>query len=254
MTDTTPTHVDETDDDRPDDQPDDQVDDREPPAPAPMIIADGLDYGTGDRRCFAGLDFEIPADRLAVITGPAGSGKSILLAAIVGRFTGFRGRLSVAGLEARSQARRLRRISTAARIGSFVDLEPKHSIADAVAERAAIEGLPRRQAETSYNRLAPLLDLDPEPDRLVDELAGYDRTALAVVLALLRPATVLVLDDLHHDLNSADQQRLLDGLAGLAADTSTTIIASSIETTTIPYDVVRICLPTPGASRTTSSR
>lgn len=241
MTDTTPTHIDE-------------VEDQEPARPAPLIIAEDLDFGTGDRRCFSGLGFEIPADRLAVITGPAGSGKSILLAALVGRFTGLRGRLQVAGLDAGTQSRRLRRVSTAARIGSFVDLEPKHSIADAVAERAAVEGLRRRQAENSYGQLASVLDLEPEPDRLIEELDGYQRTALSVILASLRPSTVLVLDDAHRDLNIAGQRRLLVGLDRLATQTSTTIVVSSIETTPIPYDAVRIWLPTPGASRTTSGR
>lgn len=232
----------------------DEIDQQESALPAPVIIADGLDFGTGDRRCFAGLAFEIPPDRLAVITGPAGSGKSILLAGLVGRFTGLRGRLEVAGLDATTRSRRLRKISTAARIGSVVDLEPRHSIAHSVAERVAIEGLRRRAAEDSYDRLAPLLDLDPEPGRLIDDLDGYQRTALTVVLAMLRPSTVLVLDDVDRDLNTVDQRRLLDGLARLATETSTTIVVSSVETTTIPYDAVRICLTTPGASRTTSNR
>lgn len=220
----------------------------------PMIIADGLDFGTGRLRVFGGLDFEVPADALAVIIGPAGTGKSALLAAVVGRFAGFRGRLEVAGLDAHSQSRQVRKISTAARIGTFVDLEPKHSIADALAERAAIEGLPLQQAEDAYDRLADALELELDPADLIDDLDGYHRTALTVVLAMLRPSTALVLDDVHRDLNTDDQRRLLTELIGLAARTSTTIVVSSVETSTIPYEAVRITLPSPGSARTTSSR
>jgi ABC-type multidrug transport system ATPase subunit len=223
--------------------------------PAPLIIAQGLDFGTGVRRVFGGLDFAIPAGRLAVITGQAGTGKSILLAALVGRFATFRGRLQVAGLDAHSESARLRRITTAARIGTFVDLEPKHSISDALAERAAIEGLRRHEAEQGFNRLAGMVGLDLGPDALIDDLDGYHRTMLTVLLAMLLPSRVLVLDDGHRDLNTADQRRLSDGLVQLAAETSTTIVVSSVETTTIPYDAVRIDLPSPGTSaRPTPSR
>lgn len=222
--------------------------------PGPMIKVEGLDLGTGELRVFAGLDFEIPADRLAVIIGPAGTGKSALLAALVGRFTGLRGRIEVAGLDAMRQSRQLRKITTAARLGSVVDLEPKHSITNAIAERAAIEGLRLRQAEHAYDELAGMLGLDLDPGRLIDDLDGYERTVLAVVLAMLRRSTVLVLDDAHRDLNTDDQHRLLDELVDLADRTSTTIVVSTVESTTIPYGAVRIDLPVPGNTRTTPSR
>lgn len=223
-------------------------------SPARMIVAEKLDLGTGELQVFGGLDFEVPVDSLAVITGSAGAGKSVLLAAMVGRFTGLRGRLEVAGLSANKQSRRLRKITTAARIGTFVDLEPKHSITNAVAERAAVEGLLRAEAVEVYERLTESVELDLDPGRLIEDLDGYQRTTLTIVLGLLRPSRVLVLDDVHRDLTIDDQCRLLTELVSLSARTSTTIVVSSVETTTIPYDAVRIALPTPGTARTTSSR
>ncbi|GAB3919684.1 hypothetical protein GCM10011575_36740 [Microlunatus endophyticus] len=222
--------------------------------PTPMIIAEGLDLGTGELRVLAGLDFEVGADRLAVIIGPAGTGKSALLAAIVGRFTGVRGRIEVAGLDADRQSRQLRKITTVARLGSFVDLEPKHSITDALAERAAIEGIRLRQAERVYDELADLLDLDLDPGQLIDDLDGYQRAALTVILAMLRPSSVLVLDDAHRDLTIDDQHRLLGRLVDLAGRTATTIVVSTVEPTTIPYEAVRIDLPELGKTRTHPSR
>jgi len=65
---------------------------------------------------------------------------------------------------------------------------------------------------------------------------------------------VLVLDDADRDLNTDDQRRLLTGLVDLATRTSTTIVVSSAETTTIPYGAVRIALPTPGTAHPTPSR
>lgn len=241
MTDTTPPRPDDVD-----------VTDEAPPQP-PMITAEGLDFGTGDSRIFARLDFAIPAGELAVIIGPAGAGKSVLLAGLVGRFKGFDGRLEVAGFDADKQSRHLRKITTAARIGSFVDLEPQHSINNAVAERAAIDGLSMARASTAYDRLATELEVDLEPGRLIGSLDGYHRTALNVVLAMLKPSKVLVVDDLHRDLNIDDQRLLLGRLTDLAVRTSTTIVVSTVEATTIPYEAVRVSIPAPGTP-TTSSR
>jgi len=248
MTEATPQHPDELIEPAP------HAEEPTPQQPAPMIIAEGLDLGTGELRVLAGLDFEVGADRLAVIIGPAGTGKSALLAAIVGRFTGLRGRIEVAGLDPARQSRQLRKITTVARLGSFVDLEPKHSITDALSERAAIEGIRPRQAERAYDELTDLLDLDLDPGQLIDDLDGYQRAALTVILAMLRPSSVLVLDDAHRDLTIDDQHRLLGRLVDLAGRTTTTIVVSTVEPTTIPYEAVRIDLPELGKTRTHPSR
>ncbi|HEY9291712.1 MAG TPA: ATP-binding cassette domain-containing protein, partial [Microlunatus sp.] len=193
-------------------------------------------------------DFSIPAESLAVVVGGNASGKSTLLLALIGRARGVRGSLRVAGLDAFAEPRQLHKISTAARIDALIDIEPRHSVSDAVRERAAIEGLRRSAAEQSFREAAEILQLAAPLDQLVEELPSYHQTLLAVALACLRPNTLLVLDDADHGLCLDGQHRLYSALGSLIAETGSTVIVSTVEPTTIPYDAVGIQLPAPGVA------
>ena len=210
------------------------------------MIARGLDLGRGAFRVYAGLDFSIPAETLAVVVGGNASGKSTLLAALIGRARGVRGSLRVAGLDAFTRPRELHKISTAARIADVITTEPRHSVIDALRERAAIEGLGTSTAEQRFREAAEVLALSAPLDHLVEELPRYHQTLLSVALARLRPYTVLVLDDADHGLPLDDQHRLYSALGSLIAETGSTVIVSTVEPATIPYDAVGIQLPAPG--------
>ncbi|SDS60187.1 ATP-binding cassette domain-containing protein [Microlunatus soli] len=228
------------------------------PGPAPtsddvadsdLVIATGLDYGTGIRRVFAGLDFRLTAGTLGVLHGTDGSGKSTLLLALIGRAGGVGGSLRVAGHDALHGSKKLRSITTAARIGSIVDAEPKHSVADAIADRAAVDGIRTGRARSTFDELADVLELRVSPDQLVEELDSYQRSTLELALAALRPSTLMVLDDLDRGLGVADQDRLYRAIIRLMAHTGSTVVASTVEPDTIPYDAVTIDLPPPGPNR-----
>jgi ABC-type multidrug transport system ATPase subunit len=211
-----------------------------------VIHGRGLEAGTGARRVFGGLDLDVPAGGLAVVHGPRGSGRSLLLLALTGRGSGVRGSLQVAGLDAAVDAKQLRMITSVARIGTVVDLEPRHTIADAIAERAAVEGLRRAAAADAYAGLAELLELEAATTGLIEDLTGYQQTVLAVALAALRPTELIVLDDAERDLRLADQRRLYAALGRLTAATGMTVVASTIESETIPDTAVEVLLPPAG--------
>jgi ABC-2 type transport system ATP-binding protein len=227
--------------------PDQQPPETEPdPGALPLVNGRGLLAGAGPHRVFGGLDLEVPAGALAVVLGPRGSGKSLLLLALTGRGSQLIGTLEVTGLDAIGQARRLRAVTSVARIGTLIDLEPRHTVADAIDERAAIDGLSRSTAADSYGRLAALLDLRVQPDDLIGTLDGYHQALLAVILASLRPSELVVLDDVDRGLPVADQRRLFAALVRLITATGTGIVASTTEPETIPDDAVPVQLPPAG--------
>ncbi len=195
---------------------------------------------------FGGLDLDLPAGALTVISGPRGSGRSLLLLAMTGRATGITGHLQVAGLDAVARPRRLLRITGVARISTIVDLERRHTIAAAISERAAAEGISRGAARRRYATLAELLELSAPATTVVDELDGYQLTALAVVLAALRDSELVVLDDADRGLDVADQRRLWASLERLIRATGVTVVAATNETHTIPDDAVGVRLPAAG--------
>lgn len=214
--------------------------DREPP----LVRAADLDYGSGDRRLFAQLNFAVPAGSFGLITGPAGSGKSTLLLALAGRMAGLTGQLTVGEQDALHRPRRVRDITSVARIGGLIDLEPRHRVVDAISDRAGADGIRRSRARRAFDTTCAQLEVEVGPKQLIGDLDMLRRGVLAAVLATLRPSRLLLFDDLQHGLRVDDQDLLATALQRLT-DNGLTVIASSTEPTIVGEHIVRIPLPTP---------
>lgn len=209
----------------------------------PLVRATDLDYGSADRRLFAQLSFTIAAGSFALITGPAGSGKSTLLLALAGRMAGLSGDLRVAGHDALARPRQVRAITSVARVGGLIELEPRHRVVDAVRDRAGTDGLPRRRAQRTFDSACTALNVAFGPKQLIGDLDVLHRGLLAAVLATLRPTQLLVFDDLQHGLRVDDQDLLAAALLQLT-EGGITVVASSIEPTIVGDQIVRIPLST----------
>ena len=211
-----------------------------------LVRAVDLNHGTGVRRVYGGLSFTIPEQSLAVLLGGDGSGKSLLLLALIGRTRPIGGSLRVAGLDAYARSRALRKISTAARIGSFVDLEPRHSVRDARRDRAAFEGL-GDSAERRYSEACDALELKVPDESLIEDLSRLQQTQLTLALAAQQSSTLIVLDDADRGLNLADQDQLYRSIDALIDSTGSTVVVTSVEPESIPDHATRIPLPAPGS-------
>ena len=75
------------------------------------IAARGLGLRTSAGWVYRGVDLEVPAGSLAVVTGPARSGKTALLLTVAARMKAGEGGLSVAGIDALRDPSRARRLT-----------------------------------------------------------------------------------------------------------------------------------------------
>ena len=203
------------------------------PAGDDYLVADGLSLSSSDGPVFSDVTFSFPRGRLAVIDGPAGSGRSALLLAIGGRMRGLRGRLRVAGLDVAGQARQVRQAVSVARVAGLVDLEGRLTVTDSLTERSLIDAVPTRRGADAFGETERTLGRTFPRDALVDDLPALDRTLLAVALATVRPSPVLLLDDADASLDLSDQRDLMAALLRLAG-TGSTVVASTVETASRP--------------------
>ena len=74
------------------------------------ISARGLGLRTSAGWVYRGIDLEVPPGGLAVVTGPARSGKTALLLTVAARMKAGEGALSVAGLDARRRPSAVRHL------------------------------------------------------------------------------------------------------------------------------------------------
>lgn len=187
--------------------------------------------------------------RATVVVGPGGSGRSSLLLALCGRMRGTTGTLVASGRPVRTgrDLRALRRRTSVARIASLVLPEARLTVAESVVERALLDGVRPADAEGAFAAAEDLLETHLDRSALTERLTAYEQGVLAVALALVRPAELVVVDDVDADLDLDDQARLLAGLVRVAA-AGPAVVATTTEASTVPADAVLVPLAPPAPS------
>lgn len=197
-----------------------------------LVVARGLALHTRAAKVFGPVDLDLEAGAAHLVAGAAGSGRTSLLLALSGRMRGVTGSLHVDGIDALDQPRAVRRRSSVARADGLVDLEDSLTVQDCLQERALADGVPSRRAIDRFHEIEELLGVDVDVDldlgMLSSGLPAEQRTLLSLTLALLRPAPLVVLDDLDRGLAPGSLTRVLDRVAGLTRHPShgTTVVAS----------------------------
>ncbi|MFT3888258.1 MAG: ATP-binding cassette domain-containing protein [Arachnia sp.] len=209
------------------------------PAPSPLIVATGLTLATARGTVFHPVTTDIPPGAVVAVIGADGTGKSAFLLALAGRMRGIEGELQVDGIDAIASPGHVRKITSVARISDLVVAEPKLSLEDCITERTLADAAPARQRHATYLRAALLMGLDEPRSTLFGQLSPADQTRAAVALACIRPAPLIVLDDIDRETTLADQADLWADLLRLAAD-GHTIVAATSERTAVPQDVLTI--------------
>jgi ABC-type transport system involved in cytochrome bd biosynthesis fused ATPase/permease subunit len=187
-----------------------------------------------------GIDLELPAGTVAVLTGPSGSGKSTIADLLV-RFRDYRdGSIRLGGAE-------LHDVSVAA-VRDRVALVAQR---DHLFDTTVRDNLLLADPDASESRLLEVLDatgltqlVRTLPNGLGERvgedgrrLSGGERQRLLVARALLRNADVLVLDEATAHLDPPSERELLERVLADRAGRTTLIVTHHREQL-VPVDVV----------------
>jgi ABC-type multidrug transport system ATPase subunit len=184
------------------------------------IVARGLGLLTPGGWVYREIDFDVPQGALALVTGPAGCGKTALLLTVAGRM----------------RARRLVGLGETAGVN---DLDPTLTVADQVKAELALHGRRRRRSDV-VAALEPVgLALDARVK--VDDLHAADRLLLGVALAAIGEPPFLVVDNVHEDLTPAEHVLALARLRELTTS-GTTIVAGCLDPALATLADVVLCL------------
>ncbi|GAB3765409.1 ATP-binding cassette domain-containing protein [Microlunatus parietis] len=221
--------------------------------PDAFIDAQLLSLITREGPVFRDLRFRVPQGGLALVAGPSGSGRSALLLTLAGRMRGWTGALRIGGRDAARESRAVRRISSVARIDTMIDLEPQHTVGEAITERALIDDVAPRSAAMIIHRSAREYGLQLDDGALIGRLPALDRAVLTALLATVRAADLVIFDDADRGLDPAEQAELLSVLAGLCSlddqgSDFTTVVASTVHADAAPAGTTLIPLTRPDAA------
>ncbi|HEX4703979.1 MAG TPA: ATP-binding cassette domain-containing protein [Pseudonocardiaceae bacterium] len=183
--------------------------------PPELIRAERLGLRTRRGWVFQDVDLAIPAGAVTALTGPAGSGRSMLLLTLAGRAKPTTGRLTVAGTERRAE---IRQHVAVARVTAAVELEPEMHVIDHIREAELLN-------RGDYRSAAGAIGLDLDPTAVVADLATDDAVLFAVALALAARPKALVVDDVDIAAGPTQQARIWSALHAAG----TTVIASTVD-------------------------
>lgn len=212
---------------------------REPPRPAPpaddhaplrLLRARGLGYRhPGTSRGVRGIDLDLPAGTVTVVTGRVGSGKSTLLHVLLGLLPAEHGTVEWNGIPIDRPGAFL-----VPPRSSFVPQVPR-LFSGTIRENILLGASPTPEELDEAIRLAVLEDdiaaLDDGLDTVIGprglRLSGGQAQRVAAARMAVRRTDLLVFDDLSNALDVSTELRLWDRLLGDRGNGGSTILAVS---------------------------
>jgi peptide/nickel transport system ATP-binding protein len=175
----------------------------------------GVEVDFGNVHALRGVDVTLHRGRTLGVVGESGSGKSTLGRTLTGLVTPTAGTVSLGATDLGSLSRRRRR-ELLRHVGIvFQDpgssLDPKHRVADAIAEPLRLEGWSRDRITTRVAELLESVDLEPSyAARFPHQLSGGQRQRVAIARALALNPQLLVADEPTSALDVSVQARVLE--------------------------------------------
>lgn len=192
---------------------------------------------------FDDIDLEIPEGGLAIVRGPAGSGKTSFLLSLAGRMRVSAGEGRLGDLDIRKRARAVRGLVAVGHVEGLTDLENDFTVAQHVAERQImlqpwykpwvsksslreiiglfretlqsatdfIDEQPEGTFSTTDAQRADFL-IDDDGEVFVSELSELQKFFLEFGLACLSRPPVVVIDNIDYLRESADRARAWAGI------------------------------------------
>jgi len=188
------------------------------------LQAEALEVRYDDRVALRDVDLQIPAGSMVAVTGPSGSGKSVLLWALAGAVVPTAGtvRLDAEPVGDRSRASRLG-IALMPQGGALVStLTATENLVTSLLSR----GMPAADARARAAAALAEVGLEEEGDHLPEELSGGQQQRVAVAVTLASHGRVLLLDEPTSELDAGNRQRVLAALR-VAADAGAVVVLAT---------------------------
>ncbi len=201
------------------------------PAAALLLELERVEQRYGEfRPALVGIDLRVSRGDFVVVTGPGGSGKSVLLRLLAGLELPAGGRIRIAGEDLAAMRPRLR-----VRLRRSMGILPpdlclldRRSVTANVALAAWVAGADAQEGRRRAQAALALVGLDVERADATPcgRLAAGERHRVALARALVNRPALLLLDDLLAPLDAAAAARVLQVLEQFCA-AGVTVIATS---------------------------
>lgn len=192
------------------------------PAQRPAVRAGGLSVGWGAVPVCAPVSFTLHQGRSLALVGPNGSGKSTVLRAVLGLLEPLAGTVEMLGRPVDEREPEMRR-----HVASVLDEDawfPALTVAEHLYLTARGHGV--ADAEDEVDALLTEFGLEDHAQAIPTALSSGQRRRLLLAAGLVRPRSVLVLDEPEQRLDAAMRRRLADRLVAEKAAGGAVLLAT----------------------------
>ncbi len=196
------------------------------------------------QRVLDALSLTVTSGHWLTVTGPSGSGKSVLIDVLAGIRNPDKGNVLVDGHPASSAGAAAERAVVRQAYGLVDDLTAAESIALPLQAR----GLPRAAIRERTGRWLDALGLAAARDQPVPSLSGGQRQRTAIARALALEPSILLLDEPTAELDAANRDLVLGLLQGaIGAGALVVVVSHEPEWIAAGDDVLDLRLPSPAS-------
>lgn len=189
--------------------------------------ARGAVFGPLDATSFAPI---------TVVLGNRGSGRTSLLLSAAGRMRINHGTVKVCGIDARTHAAQVRRLTGIAGFDAIDLLESGATVAESIRERLTwispwYRRVPRLAQEDVTRTLRPVFGHLPQPgaNTLIRDITEAQELLVRISLALLEGPRVIVVDDLDDVKDPSERAAVADRITALTGEGIVFILGSADE-------------------------
>lgn len=196
-----------------------------------LVRLSNVDAGYGAATVLLGIDFEVRAGEVALVTGPAAAGKTTLTHLLRLALEPRSGRAVIMGVDvARASGRQ--RAEVKSRIG-YVAENPvfiEHWTAyDNIAMPLRMSGLKPKDYANDVRELVDFVGISEAADLPIEKLSGAERRRAAIARALANKPHLILADDPTAGMSPADGRRVVRLLAEMRRVGAGVVIASQDE-------------------------
>jgi lipooligosaccharide transport system ATP-binding protein len=189
-----------------------------------LIKAVGLTKKFGDFTAVDSVDFEVYEGECVGFLGPNGAGKTTTVRMIYCFSPLTAGSLTVAGLDVRTQARRIK--SMVGVSPQEDNLDPDFTVIKNLQVYARYFDIPKSEANARALKLLKFFQLEDKRDASIAELSGGMKRRLIIARALLNEPKILLLDEPTTGLDPQGRHALWDKIRSLRKQGVTIILTT----------------------------
>ncbi|NUP61792.1 MAG: heme ABC exporter ATP-binding protein CcmA [Nonomuraea sp.] len=184
-----------------------------------IVTVDDLSIELGGNPVLRGMDLAVAPGEIVAVVGPNGSGKSTLLRCLAGLQPATSGEVRVFGAPPADDAAFWRRVA-------LLGDEPAWYPGLTAREHLELMGAVHAEARMTVDAALDLFALTERADAPPLNLSTGQRQRLCLAATLIRPSTLLLLDEPERGLDAAFRVRLADLLDEYATEGGTVIMAT----------------------------